>query len=130
MGSGCGSVGRVVNSDSRGPQFESSHWQKVILNIYCQLYWKGENKAKSGREWPFFKKTVQTDQCDQMIRLLFRNLAIYNKEICPKVSKFPQILNISTDTNWQGLLEFCQSGKISPNLVTLKLLPGMFQMRF
>ena len=41
---GGGSVGRVVSSDSRGPQFESSHWQKFILNIYCQLYRKDENK--------------------------------------------------------------------------------------
>ena len=34
---GCGSVGRAVASDSRGPQFESSHRQKFILNIYSQL---------------------------------------------------------------------------------------------
>ena len=35
MGSGCGSVGRAVASDTRGPRFESSHWQKFIyiLNI-------------------------------------------------------------------------------------------------
>ena len=38
MGSGGGSVGRVVASNSRGPRFESSHRQKFILNIYCQLY--------------------------------------------------------------------------------------------
>ena len=31
-GSGCGSVGRVVASDTRGPRFESSHWQN-LLNI-------------------------------------------------------------------------------------------------
>ena len=40
MGSGCGSVGRAVASDTRGPRFESSHQQKFIykLNIcYCQL---------------------------------------------------------------------------------------------
>ena len=40
IGSGDGSVGRSVLSASRGLQFESSHWQKFILNIYCQLYWK------------------------------------------------------------------------------------------
>ena len=38
VGSGRGSVGRAVDSDSKGLQFESSHWQKNILNIYCQLY--------------------------------------------------------------------------------------------
>jgi len=32
VGSGCGSVGRAVTSDTRGPWFESSHWQK--LNLY------------------------------------------------------------------------------------------------
>ena len=38
LGSGCGSVGRAVASDTRGPRFESSHRQKFISNIYCQLY--------------------------------------------------------------------------------------------
>ena len=27
QGSGCGSVSRAVASDTRGPRFESSHWQ-------------------------------------------------------------------------------------------------------
>ena len=30
MGSGCGSVGRAVASDTRGPWLESSHRQKFI----------------------------------------------------------------------------------------------------
>ena len=46
VGSGGGSFGRVVSSDSRGPQFESSHRQKFIMNIYCQLYWKTKIKKK------------------------------------------------------------------------------------
>ena len=33
VGSGCGSVGRAVASDTRSPRFESSHRQKII-NIY------------------------------------------------------------------------------------------------
>ena len=28
-GSGCGSVGKVVASDTRGLRFEYSHWQKI-----------------------------------------------------------------------------------------------------
>ena len=32
-GSGCGSVGRAVASNSRVLQFESCHWQKLIMNI-------------------------------------------------------------------------------------------------
>ena len=35
LGSGCGSVGRAVASDTRGPRFESSHRQN-LLNI-CLL---------------------------------------------------------------------------------------------
>ena len=38
LGSGCGSVGTAFASDSRDPWFESSHRQKIILNIYCQQY--------------------------------------------------------------------------------------------
>ena len=55
-GSGCGSVGRAVPFSSRGPQFESSHRQKFILNIYCQLYWKDENKEKEAGNGPFSGK--------------------------------------------------------------------------
>ena len=29
-GSGCGSVGRAVTSDTRDPRFESRHWQNFI----------------------------------------------------------------------------------------------------
>ena len=54
IGSGCGSVGRAVASNSRGPRFKSSYRQNFILNIYCQLHWKDENKEKRGREWPLF----------------------------------------------------------------------------
>ena len=60
LGSGCGSVGRVVASDTRGPWFESSQRQKFIfiLNIclLATVYWKDENKDKRGREWPIFLK--------------------------------------------------------------------------
>ena len=36
LGSGCGSVGRAVASDTRGSRFESSHQQTFIRNI-CLL---------------------------------------------------------------------------------------------
>ena len=51
-GSGGSSVDIAVASNFRDLRFESSHRQKIIFNIYCQLYWKDENKEKSGREWP------------------------------------------------------------------------------
>ena len=58
MGSGCDSVGKAVASDSRGAWFKSSHQQKFILNIYCQLYWKDENKEKEAGNGPFLKKNL------------------------------------------------------------------------
>ena len=58
--SGCGSVGIAVASNSRGPWFESSHRQKIIINIYSQLYWKDENKEKETENGPFLKKMLLT----------------------------------------------------------------------
>ena len=53
QGSGCGAVGRVVASDTRGPEFESSHWQ-LLLNIYLVLTIsrKDEKLRKRGRVCP------------------------------------------------------------------------------
>ena len=48
-----GSVGRAVVSKSRGPWFESSHQQKFMRNIYCQLCWKDENKEKEAGNGAF-----------------------------------------------------------------------------
>ena len=44
QGCGCGSVGREIASNFRSPRFESSHRQKIILNIYCQLFEKAKIK--------------------------------------------------------------------------------------
>ena len=52
---GCGSVGRVVASNSRGTRFESGHRHKFILNIYGQVNWKDENKEKEAGNGPFKK---------------------------------------------------------------------------
>ena len=35
MGSGCGSVGKAVASDTRDPRFESSHWQNLYVLPNC-----------------------------------------------------------------------------------------------
>ena len=34
LGSGCGSVGRAVAFDTRGPWFDSSHWQNFIEQLF------------------------------------------------------------------------------------------------
>ena len=55
-GSGCGSVGRAVASDTRGTRFESCHWQYLcwafiyLFTINCI-----EKTKKRGQEWPTFK---------------------------------------------------------------------------
>ena len=54
-GSGCGSVGRVVASNTRDPWFESSHRQKFILNVNFR---KDKNQQKRGRNGPFLKKNL------------------------------------------------------------------------
>ena len=64
-GSGCGSVCRVVASESRGPQFESRHWQTFILDISLLAYLlssvlKRQKYRKRGWEWPFLNKTQLT----------------------------------------------------------------------
>ena len=61
LGSGCGSVGRAVASDSRSSRFEYSH--KNILNNYIQLLWKDENK-KEAENGPFLKKTMPFGRAD------------------------------------------------------------------
>ena len=55
-GSGCGSVGRAVASDTRGPRFEYSHRQ-LLFNQYFlwTLCRKDENKEKEDGNGPFKK---------------------------------------------------------------------------
>ena len=36
-GSGCGSVGRAVTFDTRGPRFDSSHRQNCIEHLFVNL---------------------------------------------------------------------------------------------
>ena len=61
MGSGYGSVGRAVDSDTQGPRFESSHWQifkpEHLFTVHC--IGKTKIKEKEARDYPFFKKNCQ-----------------------------------------------------------------------
>ena len=68
-------------------------------------------------------------QCDKIARLIFQNLAICNNQnllnnikMCLNRFKFfLQMLSWPSEIG-QRLLNFCQSGEISPNLVTLLLV--------
>ena len=50
QGSGCGSVGRAVASDTWDLRFNDSNWQ-LLFSVNC-LYCYDENKEKWGWEWP------------------------------------------------------------------------------
>ena len=52
MGSGCGSVGRAVASNTRGAQLESSYHQSLIMNILTVTYRTEENKEKEAGNGP------------------------------------------------------------------------------
>ena len=56
LGSGCGSVGRVIVSNTRDPHFESRYRQIYFISNVTNLFWKDEDKEKRGGEWPFFFK--------------------------------------------------------------------------
>ena len=53
-GSGCGSVGRVVASDTRDPRIKSRHQQNFIYS--CTI--KKTKIKKKGWDWPIFQKTT------------------------------------------------------------------------
>ena len=58
MGSGCGSVGRAVAYDTRGPRFDSSHWQNFNEHLFivnCIEKTK-INKKRLGMAHFFLKK--------------------------------------------------------------------------
>ena len=55
-GSGCGTVGRAVASDTRGPLFEYSHRQFYLLTNVLKLFWKDENKEVKRSGMAQFKK--------------------------------------------------------------------------
>ena len=62
-GSGCGSVGRAVAFDTRGPRFDSSHRQNFIehlFNINCVEKMK-INKKRPGMAHFFLKKSIKLD---------------------------------------------------------------------
>ena len=89
QGSGCGSVGRAVASNARGPRFESSHWQTFILNIYCQLHWKDENKEKETgigqlkklfkalQKWPVWPDLAKLCPFGKSLQAFGKHLTVY-----------------------------------------------------
>ena len=63
LSSGCDSVGRVFASDTRDPDFESSHRQILLTNCIKSLF-KRRKLTERGREWPMLKSTVAWAQLE------------------------------------------------------------------
>ena len=80
VGSGCGSVSRVVASKSWGLWFESSHHQYLFWKFSVKLYWKDENNEKSDREWPIFKRLLDKNYQRQIC-------SIFNYQACWNVRR-------------------------------------------
>ena len=58
MGSGCGSVGRAVASNSRGPQFKSRHRQKNCIEHFTVNYIEKTKIVKMRPGRAHFKKNI------------------------------------------------------------------------
>ena len=94
----------------------------VLLLLLCCLAYE-ELCVVSARESVAMGECVlPTLQCDQIASLFTQYLAIYNDENLPysiKIAKVgPKIDQIPNKYSRNSQL-FCQSGEISPNLVTL-----------
>ena len=98
----CGSVGRVVASNTRGPRFESSHRQNLFIYwtfVFCQLcIEKTKIKKKMAGNGPFFGKIlsfgfmyfqVWTKECSIKLRQ-FQWWYFYHSLISLLVHKTPQ----------------------------------------
>ena len=83
-GSGCGSVGRAVCFDTRGPQFDSSHWQIYIEHLFLYLFIinciKKTKINKKGPRLAHFlkKKTLGTVIASKTIDMLIKFRQVHN----------------------------------------------------
>ena len=60
MGSGGGSVGRAVASNTRDPQFKSQHRQSLIYQFLLNR--KDKNKEKESGNGPSLKKSLHSSK--------------------------------------------------------------------
>ena len=77
MGSGCGSVGRAVASDTRVRSSNPVIGKNLFIKNICLLtseYWKDKNKEKEAGNGPF-KKIVMVKPLDSLA--LIRYVGLY-----------------------------------------------------
>ena len=92
VGSGCGSVGRAVASDSRDPLFESRHRQKISIehfNVNCIE--KTKIKKKRQQSFYFKKRLAQvaahaTVDCSnaENWKFFYSSFVIWNATFCQR----------------------------------------------
>ena len=70
MGSGCGSVGRAVASNARGPRSESNHRQTYRADIYLSTELKRQNKEKEVGKGPFNKHLYLTGYDAGLVKVI------------------------------------------------------------
>ena len=49
--------------------------------VYCQLYWKDENKEKRGREWPIFQNDDTSRLADRLYFTMGTPTKVYQEHI-------------------------------------------------
>ena len=100
-------------------------WNSTNKNIFWQKLILTPTPTTRASEWLVIQTTLhkRERQCDQMVELFVQYLAIHISENWPNRievgSKFSQTLNAPLQI-WPRLLNYCQSGEISRNLVTLE----------
>ena len=101
-GSGCGSVGRAVASDTRGPRFEYSHRQ-LLFNQYFlwTLCRKDENKEKEDGNGPFKKIKCNLRYSRQFCCLKYSFLdPHWPTHQCDQIGDFWKLLVTNFLSNW------------------------------
>ena len=83
MKTGCGSVGRAVASDTRVPQFKSSHQRNLIMNTFTLNCWNDKNKEKRGREWSIFKQKILILKLECLILLAAAAFIVWSLHVMP-----------------------------------------------
>ena len=78
---GSGLVGRPVASDTRGPRFESSHWQNLLWTFTVNCTVKTKIKKKRPR-MAHLKKILQFRIVHQLLQFLLMLMAVFNSTKC------------------------------------------------
>ena len=88
LGSGCGSVGRAVPSDTKNPRFESCHQQTFIKHLFTvNCVEKTKIKKKRQGEVQFFINYVSTDlprnkDIEKLCETILRSIQLFEKRNC------------------------------------------------